>query len=292
MGKTRGPSGESRAVRVLTALADNPDGLTTAEVAAILGGDITSLKTELNHYGARLGELGAAGLAEAVKRPAGPGQGGPARNIWRLTVAGRRKIAEREAVAEKSRQAERMLRTARALFGPDTPPPVRQEAAFVLRAGGFSSREISTVFGVSTWTISEDLRGTRPGPPIQDVITRLAPIAQRAGQDAELARQAVRAVSQQLGPGAPREIRREAAGILRDLGIELIPIGAAFGVSRETIRRDLDGRPAGLPPQDPLGAIAGLARRAEHTRHSDSSRRRPPPRLRPRPAHRNGVTPR
>jgi hypothetical protein len=87
-----------------------------------------------------------------------------------------------------------------------------------------------------------------------------------AGQEADLAQMAVRAASQLLGPDIPQQIRREAAGILRDLGVGLKQIGTAFSITGEAIRRELQGRPPARPLRDPLQAILDLTSRAEPAR--------------------------
>jgi hypothetical protein len=273
MGVQRGLSGEPRTVRILKALAAASDGLTTAELIDVLGENIRPPKVVRNLYGTTLSQLESEGLVVAARKPPGPGPGGPPRNIWRITRAGNRNIAERKAAPARIRQADRMLDGARALFGAGTPPGLRREAAIGLRDARFNNKQIGTVFGVTATTIHRDLQGARPGLPVQDVIKMLDGIARRGQQQqqgdeqqAELARKAVRAAGQQLGPGMTREIRREAAGILRDLGVSLGRIGTAFGVTGETIRLQLAGRPPGLPARDPLRVIGDLADRAEHAR--------------------------
>lgn len=112
------------------------------------------------------------------------------------------------AIAELISQAEdaqRALSFAHHELGPGTSPSIRAQAAGLLRSAGFSLEQIATALGVTSVTISNDLRGrSLPAvPALQDLAATLSDLA-TLWRD-------------RLGAGPPavpgRPVRRVATGL-------------------------------------------------------------------------------
>ena len=179
------PTAETRPARLLKALAQNPEPLSTPALASLLA-ESGQRRRLLSAYDRTLHRHEQAGHIEQAGH-ATNGRGRPA-IIWRITTAGRRWLDEHDAAqalaaaaAEQAqRQAEQAQRTAterdraldeaRATFSRQTPRTDRKRAAHQLRDLGCTLEEIGAVFHVSKERIRQDLlwdpaARTSPGMP-------------------------------------------------------------------------------------------------------------------------------
>jgi hypothetical protein len=170
---------DTRAARLLKALAQNPEHLSTPALASLLAEPgqrrrLLASYDRILHRHEQLGHVEQAG--HALK-----GRGRPA-IIWRITAAGRRWLDQHDkapalaaaAAAEARRKAEQAQRTAterdhaldeaRATFTLQTPRISRKRAAQQLRELGCTLDQIGAVFHVSKERIRQDLLWD-PAPP-------------------------------------------------------------------------------------------------------------------------------
>ena len=164
---------ETRPVRLLKALAQNPEPLTTPALASLLAEPGRRRRLLLSSYDGALHRHEKAGHVERAGRER-KGRGRPA-IIWRITTAGRRWLDEHDAAqalaaaaaAQAQRQAEQAQRTAterdhaldeaRATFTRQTPRTSRKRAARRLRDLGCTLDQIGAVFHVTKERIRQDL---------------------------------------------------------------------------------------------------------------------------------------
>ncbi len=142
------------------------------------------------------------------------------------------------AVGDARGIRRRLLDNARGRLGPSTPPPIRREAAAILRAAECSPGQIDTVFGVTGATLAYALWDIQPGSAVPDPVGAIGELACQA----EKAQLELGIAHEQLGPGTRPVIRRQAAGILRLAGFSFEQIGTAFAVTGAAISHDLRGR--------------------------------------------------
>ena len=163
---------ETWPVRLLKALAQNPEPLSAPALASLLA-EPGQRGRPLISCASALRRLERAGHAERAGRAA-KRRGRPA-IIWRITTAGRRWLDEHDtaqalaaaAAAQVQRQAEQAQRTAterdhaldeaRAAFNRQTPRTIRKQAAHQLRDLGCTLDQIGAVFHVSKERIRQDL---------------------------------------------------------------------------------------------------------------------------------------
>jgi hypothetical protein len=177
---------ETRPVRLLRALAQNPEPLSTPALASLLA-EPGRRPRLLSAYDRALRRHEHAGHVERAGRER-RGRGRPA-IIWRITPAGRRwlddhdkapDLAAAAAAAAQRTAAERdhALDEARATFNRQTPRISRKHAAQQLRELGCTLDQIGAVFHVTKERIRQDLLWDpaarkpprKPKPP-----TRLSP---------------------------------------------------------------------------------------------------------------------
>ena len=249
---------EPQAVRVLRVLDGAQGGLSEEAVADALREGITPRgitprrRVLIDRYRRILRQLAAAGEAAADPRP-----GGRRAAIWRITDAGRRRIAAVAAAPDRAN----VLLDARRQFGPCTPAGIRRAAAPIMSGQGYLASEIARVFGVTSQTIRLGLRQAGPAAPGPDADRALGELAARAGE-VRAVRQALDDVRGQFGRDAPGWVREEAAVILASAGMSAAEIGAVFGVTASPIGRDLRRYRSAGPEPAPAARLRGLARAA------------------------------
>ena len=163
---------ETRAVRLLKALAQDPEPLSTPALASLLA-ESGQRRRLLSSYDRALHRHERAGHVERAGH-APKGRGRPA-IIWRITSAGRDWLDDHDkapslaaaAAAEARRKTEQAQRTAtershaldqaRATFSRETPRISRKRAAQQLRDLGCTLDQIGAVFHVSKERIRQDL---------------------------------------------------------------------------------------------------------------------------------------
>ena len=166
------PAAETRPVRILRALAQNPEPLSAPALASLLAEPGRRRKL-LPAYDQILRRHEQADRVERAGRV--PQRRGLPATIWRITPAGRGWLDEHDqapvlaaaAAAQAQReagQAERVaaeraqaLDEARAAFDRQTPRISRKRAAHQLRDLGCTLEEIGAVFHVSKERIRQDL---------------------------------------------------------------------------------------------------------------------------------------
>ena len=156
---------ETRPARLLRALAQNPEPLSTPALASLLA-EPGRRRRLLSAYDQALRRHEQAGHVERAGRER-KGRGRPA-IIWRITPAGRgwlddhdRAPALAAAAAAQARRAaaerDQALDEARATFDLQTPRISRKRAAHQLRDLGCTLDQIGAVFHVSKERIRQDL---------------------------------------------------------------------------------------------------------------------------------------
>ena len=163
---------ETRAVRLLKALAQDPEPLSTPALASLLA-ESGQRRRLLSSYDRALHRHERAGHVERAGH-APKGRGRPA-IIWRITSAGRGWLndydrapdlaaaaaAEAQRKTEQARRAaaerDHALNEARATFTRQTPRTSRKRAAHQLRELGCTLDQIGAVFHVSKERIRQDL---------------------------------------------------------------------------------------------------------------------------------------
>ena len=163
---------ETRPARLLRALAQNPEPLSTPALASLLA-EPGQRRRLLSAYDRALRQHEQAGHVERAGRER-KGRGRPA-IIWRITTAGRGWLDDHDkapalaaaAAAEAQRKTEQAQRTAterdqaldeaRATFNRQTPRISRKRAAHQLRDLGCTLDQIGAVFHVSKERIRQDL---------------------------------------------------------------------------------------------------------------------------------------
>ena len=163
---------ETRGARLLKALAQNPEPLSTPALAGLLA-ESGQRRRLLSAYDRALHQHEQAGHVERAGH-APKGRGRPA-IIWRITSAGRDWLDDYDkapalaaaAAAEAQRKTEQAQRTAterdhaldeaRATFNRQTPRTSRKSAAHRLRDLGCTLDQIGAVFHVSRERIRQDL---------------------------------------------------------------------------------------------------------------------------------------
>src|SRR3984957_16347936 len=177
---------ETRPARLLKALAQNPEPLSTPALASLLA-EPGQRRRLLASYDRILRQHEQAGHIEQAGH-ATQGRGRPA-ILWRITTAGRGWLDDHDkapdlaaAAAAQARRAaaerDRALDEARATFGLQTSRISRKRAAHRLRDLGCTLDQIGAVFHVSKERIRQDLLWDpaarkpprKPNPP-----TRLSP---------------------------------------------------------------------------------------------------------------------
>ena len=176
------PTAETRPARLLTALAQNPEPLSTPALASLLA-EPGQRQRLLSAYDRTLRRHEQAGHVERAGH-APKGRGRPA-IIWRITPAGRGWLddhgkapalaaaaaAEAQRETEQARHAaterDQALDEARAAFNRETPRISRKRAAHRLRSLGCTLDQIGAVFHVSRERIRQDLLWDPPArtPP-------------------------------------------------------------------------------------------------------------------------------
>ena len=156
---------ETRPVRLLRALAQNPEPLSTPALASLLA-EPGRRRRLLSAYDHTLRRHEQAGHVERVGRER-KGRGRPA-TVWRITTTGRSWLDDHDkapdlaaAAAAQARRAaaerDRALDEARATFDLQTPRISRKRAAHRLRDLGCTLDQIGAVFHVSKERIRQDL---------------------------------------------------------------------------------------------------------------------------------------
>jgi len=171
---------ETRPTRLLRALAQNPEPLSTPALVSLLA-EPGRRRRLLASYDRALHRHEQAGHVERAGR-APNGRGRPA-IIWRITPAGRGWLDEHDnapalaaaAAAQAQRQTQQAQRTAterdraldeaRATFNRQTPRTSRKRVAHQLRDLGCTLDQIGAVFGVSKERIRQDLLWDPAGHP-------------------------------------------------------------------------------------------------------------------------------
>ena len=163
---------ETRPARLLRALAQNPEPLSTPTLASLLAepGRRRRLLSAYDHILRRHEQAGHVERAGRERK----GRGRPA-IVWRITTAGRDWLDEHDkapdlaaaATAEAQRKTEQARRAAaerdhaldeaRATFTRQTPRISRKRAAHQLRELGCTLDQIGAVFHVSKERIRQDL---------------------------------------------------------------------------------------------------------------------------------------
>ena len=164
---------KTRSVRLLKALAQNPEPLSTPTLASLLA-EPGQRQRLLASYDRALRQHQQAGHVEQ----AGHATNGPGRPaiIWRITTAGRDWLEDHDkapalvaaaAAAAAQRKTEQARRTAterdhaleeaRATFNRQTPRISRKRAAHQLRDLGCTLDQIGAIFHVSKERIRQDL---------------------------------------------------------------------------------------------------------------------------------------
>jgi hypothetical protein len=170
---------ETRPARLLRALAQNPEPLSTPALASLLAEPGRRRRLLLSSYDRALRRHEQAGHVEQAGRER-KGRGRPA-IIWRITTAGRGWLDDHDkapalaaAAAAQARRAaaerDQALDLARATFTRQTPRISRKRAAHQLRDLGCTLDQIGAVFHVSKERIRQDLlwdpaAGTPPRKP-------------------------------------------------------------------------------------------------------------------------------
>ena len=169
---SRAATGETRPARLLKALAQHPEPLSTPALASLLA-EPGQRRRLLASYDRILCRHEQAGHVEQ----AGHATSGPGRPaiIWRITTSGRRWLDDHDkapalaaaAAAEAQRKTEQAQRAAterdhaldeaRATFNRQTPRISRKRAAHRLRDLGCTLDQIGAVFDVSRERIRQDL---------------------------------------------------------------------------------------------------------------------------------------
>lgn len=169
------PAGPRR-LRLLRALAQNPEPLSTPRLVTLLA-EPDPRPGLLSRYGESLrGEEEAGRVEGAGCRPGGPGLRGRGPVTWSITSAGLAWLAEHDkaqalaatAAGELQRSAaerDRALAEARASFSRETPRPERKQAADRLRGLGCTLQQIADVFAVTREMIRQDLARDPELPP-------------------------------------------------------------------------------------------------------------------------------
>ena len=184
---------ETRPARLLRALAQNPEPLSTPALASLLA-EPGRRRRLLSAYDQALRRHEQAGHVERAGRER-KGRGRPA-IIWRITPAGRGWLDDHDkapalaaaAAAEAQRKTEQARRAAaerdqaldeaRATFDLQTPRISRKRAAHRLRELGCTLDQIGAVFHVSKERIRQDLLwdpAARKPPRKPKPRTRLSP---------------------------------------------------------------------------------------------------------------------
>jgi DNA-binding PadR family transcriptional regulator len=171
---------ETRPARLLRALAQNPEPLSTPALVGLLA-EPGRRRRLLASYDRALRRHEHAGHVQQAGH-ATNGRGRPA-IIWRITTAGRGWLDEHDqaparaaaAAAEAQRETEQVQRTAterdhaldeaRATFSRQTPRAIRKRAAQQLRDLGCTLDQIGAVFHVSKERIRQDLLWDPAAPP-------------------------------------------------------------------------------------------------------------------------------
>jgi predicted ArsR family transcriptional regulator len=177
---------ETRPVRLLRALAQNPEPLSAPALASLLA-EPGRRRRLLSAYDHTLRRHEQAGHVERVGRER-KGRGRPA-TVWRITTAGRSWLDDHDkapdlaaAAAAQARRAaterDQALDEARAAFDLQTPRISRKRAAHKLRELGCTLDQIGAVFHVSKERIRQDLLwdpAARKPPGKPTPRTRLSP---------------------------------------------------------------------------------------------------------------------
>ncbi len=270
----RGKPREPRSVRILRVLADAVGGLSMVEIVDVLAEGIEPRRSAAARYRANLRNLQADGEITSVSRKNDGTPGRPV-TLWRITEAGRRRLAAEDAASRRETITSGLNTDARTAaearhapggihwqFGAGTPAVIRRPAAAIFRAQGYTVEQIGRIFEVTAGTIGIDLRGAEPvsaGPAADLALEQLAARA----EEARRARQALRDYGGHFGRGTPISIRREAAGVLhQSIGLSSRDIGAIFGVTAAPIQNDLSFYPPPEPGYDAAARIRELALRA------------------------------
>ncbi len=156
---------DTRPARLLRALAQNPEPLSTPALAGLLA-EPGRPRILLSAYDQTLRRHEQAGHVERAGRER-KGRGRPA-TLWRITAAGRGWLDDHDeaparaaaAAAEARRAAaerDRALDEARATFDLQTPRISRKRAAHQLRELGCTLGQIGAVFHVTKERIRQDL---------------------------------------------------------------------------------------------------------------------------------------
>jgi DNA-binding MarR family transcriptional regulator len=157
---------ETRPARLLRALAQHPEPLSTPALASLLAEPGWRRRLLLSAYDRALRRHEQAGHVERAGRER-KGRGRPA-IIWRITTAGRSWLEDHDnaparaaaAAAQAQRAAadrDQALDEARATFTRQTPRISRKRAAHQLRELGCTLDQIGAVFHVSKERIRQDL---------------------------------------------------------------------------------------------------------------------------------------
>ena len=157
---------ETRPARLLRALAQNPEPLSTPALASLLA-EPGRRRRLLSAYDHTLRRHEKAGHVERAGRERN-GRGRPA-IIWRITTAGRGWLddhdkapalaaaADRTKARRAAAERDQALDEARATFDLQTPRISRKRAAHRLRELGCTLDQIGAVFHVSKERIRQDL---------------------------------------------------------------------------------------------------------------------------------------
>ena len=157
---------QTRPVRLLRALAQNPEPLSAPALASLLAEPGRRRRLLLSSYDRALRRHEQAGHVERAGRERN-GRGRPA-IIWRITTAGRGWLDDHDnaparaaAAAAQARRAaaerDQALDEARATFTRQTPRISRKRAAHQLRELGCTLDQIGAVFHVTKERIRQDL---------------------------------------------------------------------------------------------------------------------------------------
>jgi hypothetical protein len=172
------PVTEARPIRIMRALAEAPDGLSTPALVAELAEGMKSHQRALSQYGQILRSHARQGHVEKAGKMSGRGWQRPPVIVWRITGEGRKLLAHiddeparkaravQEAIEqeEASRAQTSALAEAARLYSRNTPRSVRRPVAVRLRELGCNLEEIGQVFGVSREMIRQDCLPFEPRP--------------------------------------------------------------------------------------------------------------------------------